>query len=114
MLSLHNIHPLTDFKRNASTYIEQVRKTLAPIVLTINGKAAVVVQDAGAYQAMVDELQVLHRELSELKRAVLIQDLDVGIQQLDQGQYSEYTTEALPDLFANIRNSGRAELGLAE
>jgi hypothetical protein len=27
MLSLHNIHPLTDFKRNVSTYIEQVCKT---------------------------------------------------------------------------------------
>lgn len=114
MLSLHNIHPLTDFKRNASTYIEQVRKTLAPIVLTINGKAAVVVQDAGAFQAMVDRLQVLEQELAELKRSTLVQDLDVGIQQLDEGQYSEYTAETLPDLFADIRSSGLAELGLAE
>jgi prevent-host-death family protein len=114
MLSLNNIHSLTDFKRNASTYIEQVRKTLAPIALTVNGKAAVVVQDAGAYQAMVDQLQALERELCELKRAALIQDLDVGIQQLNQGQSNEYTTETLPDLFADIRNSGRAELGLTK
>jgi prevent-host-death family protein len=71
MLSLHNIHPLTDFKRNASTYIDQVRKTLAPVVLTVNGQAAVVVQDAGAYQAMIDRLQVLEQELHSIKQASL-------------------------------------------
>jgi PHD/YefM family antitoxin component YafN of YafNO toxin-antitoxin module len=114
MLSLHNIHPLTDFKRNTSIYIDQIRKSLAPLVLTINGKAAVVVQDAGAYQSMVDRLQTLEQEIQELKRVALQRDLDLGLQQLEQGQYSEYTSETLPDLFAEIRSSGLAELGLAE
>jgi prevent-host-death family protein len=114
MLSLHNIHPLTDFKRNASTYIDQVRKSLAPVVLTVNGKAAVVVQDAGAYQAMIDRLQFLEQELQSINRASLLQAIDLGIEQLDQGQFSEYSSETIPDLFADIRKTGRQDLGLAE
>jgi len=114
MISLQNIYPLTDFKRNASTYIEQIRQTLAPLVLTVNGKAAVVVQEAGEFQAMVDRLQVLEAELREVKRAALQQDLDVGIQQLEQGQYSEYDSVSLSGLFEEIRGEGRAELGQAE
>jgi prevent-host-death family protein len=78
MLSLHNIHPLTDFKRNASTYIDQVRKSLAPVILTVNGKAAVVVQDAGAYQAMIDRLQFLEQELKAIKRASHLKDCDIA------------------------------------
>jgi prevent-host-death family protein len=114
MLSLHNIHPLTDFKRNASTYIDQVRKTLAPVILTVNGKAAVVVQDSGAYQTMIDRLQFLEQELQSIKQASLLQAIDIGIEQIDQGQFSEYSSETIPDLFADIRKTGRQDLGLAE
>lgn len=49
-----DIQSLSDFKQNASRYIKQVRETGEPMVLTVNGKAAVVVQDAESYQAMVD------------------------------------------------------------
>jgi prevent-host-death family protein len=56
MFSLQNIHSLTDFKRNANTYIESIRSTKAPIVLTVNGEAAVVVQDAMVFQDLVDRL----------------------------------------------------------
>jgi prevent-host-death family protein len=114
MLSLHNIQPLTDFKRNASTYIEQIRQTLAPLVLTINGKAAVVVQDAGAYQTMVDRLQSLEEELATLKRAALEHDLNLGLQQLEQGAYSEYSSETIPNLFTEVRRQVRLELESAE
>ncbi len=107
MLSRHNIHPLTDFNRNASSYIDQVRQSLAPVVLTVNGKAAVVVQDAGAYQAMVDRLEVLEQEIRDLKRASLQQAIDIGIEQIDQGQFSEYSAETIPDLFADIRKTER-------
>lgn len=47
-IDLRNIHSLTDFKRNANAYVEQLQATQLPLVLTVNGKAAVVVQEAGA------------------------------------------------------------------
>lgn len=49
-----DIQSLSDFKQNASKLIKQVRDTKEPVILTVNGKAAVVVQDAESYQAMVD------------------------------------------------------------
>jgi prevent-host-death family protein len=49
-----DIQSLSAFKQNASKFIKQVCETKEPMVLTVNGKAAVVVQDAESYQAMVD------------------------------------------------------------
>jgi prevent-host-death family protein len=49
-----DIHPLTDFKRRTSDFLQQLRQTGQPLVLTINGKAEVVVQDAHSYQRLLD------------------------------------------------------------
>ena len=52
MLDLANdIRSLSDFKRNTVDLLDRLRKTGHPLVLTINGKAELVVQDAEAYQA---------------------------------------------------------------
>lgn len=47
-------HPLTDFKDHTPEFVQQLKTTGEPIVLTINGKAALVVQDAGSYQRLLD------------------------------------------------------------
>ncbi|OWK43194.1 type II toxin-antitoxin system Phd/YefM family antitoxin [Fimbriiglobus ruber] len=44
---------LSTFKRDTSKVAEQLRKTGRPVVLTVNGKAEMVVQDAAAYQRLV-------------------------------------------------------------
>jgi prevent-host-death family protein len=49
-----DIHSLTDFKRNTSEFLRQLKETGNPLVLTINGKAEVVVQDAASYQRLFD------------------------------------------------------------
>jgi len=49
-----DIQSLSDFKQNTSKLIRQIRETKRPIVLTVNGKAAVVVQDAESYEEMVE------------------------------------------------------------
>jgi hypothetical protein len=56
MLDTREIHPLTDFLRNHKAHVVRLRKTKAPEVLTVNGKAEVVVQDAASYQLMVERL----------------------------------------------------------
>jgi prevent-host-death family protein len=54
MFDLENgIDSLTNFKRDTSTYLKRLHKTGSPVVLTVNGKAQVVVQDADAYQKLV-------------------------------------------------------------
>jgi prevent-host-death family protein len=49
-----DIHPLTDFKRNTAGFIAQLKQTGHPLVLTINGKAELVVQDAKSYQRLLN------------------------------------------------------------
>ena len=49
-----DIDSLTHFKRNTNEVIEQLKATGQPLVLTVNGKAEIVVQDAVSYQAMLD------------------------------------------------------------
>ncbi len=49
-----DIHPLTDFKRNTPEFLRQLKETGHPLVLTINGKAEIVVQDAKSYQRLLD------------------------------------------------------------
>ena len=49
----------SDFKRNTVDLLSRIRKTGNPMVLTINGKAEIVVQDAEAYQALLDRVETL-------------------------------------------------------
>ena len=61
---------MSDFKRNTNEFVERMRGSGHPLVLTINGKAAIVVQDADSYQELrdrVDELEALAR----IKRCLL-------------------------------------------
>lgn len=55
MLDLNrDIHPLTDFKRKTSEFLSQLRATGQPVILTINGKVELVVQDARSYQRLLE------------------------------------------------------------
>jgi prevent-host-death family protein len=49
-----DIQSLTSFRRNSAGMMKQLRKNKRPLVLTVNGKAAAVVQDAEAYQRLLD------------------------------------------------------------
>ncbi len=55
MLNLGNgIDSMTNFKRQTAEYLERLHKTGEPVVLTVNGRARVIVQDAAAYQKLLD------------------------------------------------------------
>jgi PHD/YefM family antitoxin component YafN of YafNO toxin-antitoxin module len=57
MLDTREIHSLTDFLRNHKAHVARLKKTRAPEVLTVNGKAEVVVQNAASYQLMLERLR---------------------------------------------------------
>ncbi len=54
MLDARQIHPLTDFLRNHKKHIARITKTKSPIILTVNGKAELIVQDAESYQVLLE------------------------------------------------------------
>ena len=49
-----DIQPMTTFRRNPGEFMRRLKKTKRPIILTVNGKAEAVVQDAEAYQHLLD------------------------------------------------------------
>jgi prevent-host-death family protein len=49
-----DIQSLTSFRRRSGDMMRTLKKTKRPLVLTVNGKAAAVVQDASAYQRLLD------------------------------------------------------------
>ena len=71
MLDLANdIRSLSDFKRNTVELLDRLRETGGPLVLTVNGKAELVVQDAGAHQALLDRVETIEgiqRGLADVK-----------------------------------------------
>lgn len=85
--SIHigEIHPLTDFLRNAKAHIAHLKETGKPEVLTVNGKAEVVVLDAASYQAMLDQLE----------RVESIESLKQSLRDVKEGRvYSLESVEA--------------------
>ncbi len=71
-----DIHSLTDFKRRTPEFLRQLKETGEPVVLTINGKAELVVQDAATYQKLL--------ELAE--RLETIEAVKEGLASIDRGE----------------------------
>lgn len=71
-----DIDSLTHFKRKTNEVIEQLKATGQPMVLTVNGKAEIVVQDAASYQAMLDLVD----------RAEAIAGIKRGLESIERGE----------------------------
>ena len=83
-----DIQSLSNFKRNTGEVIKQLKETGEPVVLTINGKAELVVQDAAAYQ-----------ELLELRdRMEAIAGIRRGLASMERGK-----GRPAEDVFADLR-----------
>jgi prevent-host-death family protein len=67
MINLANIYSLTEFQRNAKSFVNQAKESKQPLVLTVNGRAEVVVQDAEAYQSLLDRLEMAEAVAGVLK-----------------------------------------------
>jgi PHD/YefM family antitoxin component YafN of YafNO toxin-antitoxin module len=49
-----DIQPMTTFRNHSAAFLAHLKETKRPMVLTVNGKAAAVVQDPEAYQRLLD------------------------------------------------------------
>lgn len=67
-----DIQPVTEFRARAAQFIDQVRETGAPMVLTQYGRSAAVLIDVRQYESLMDELDVLR----DVRTAE--QDVDAG------------------------------------
>ena len=69
-----DIHSLSTFKRDTAKLVRQMKRTKEPVILTVNGKAELVVQDAESYEKLLeakdrmDALDGIKRGLESMKR----------------------------------------------
>ncbi|MFA6279247.1 MAG: type II toxin-antitoxin system Phd/YefM family antitoxin [Bdellovibrionales bacterium] len=75
MIHLEDIHSLTDFARNTKAYAKKLKKTGRPAVLTVNGRAEFVVQDAQTYQHL---LNMADYTAESIKLDQAIKEMDAG------------------------------------
>ena len=92
-----DIHPLTDFKRNTVEFLAQLKETGQPLVLTINGKAELVVQDARSYQRLLDIAE----------RLETIQAVKEGISSVGRGE-GQPMDDVFNELEAELRTKAKA------
>ncbi len=66
-----DIRTLTNFKRQTTGMIRQLKKSGRPVVLTVKGKAEAVVMDPFTYQRLADRLSAIEgisRGLAQAKK----------------------------------------------
>ena len=64
---MDSIHPVSEFSRKPAEYIKRLKETRKPEVLTVNGKAEVVIQDAKAYEEMLELLESIKQISKSVK-----------------------------------------------
>lgn len=89
MIRADRIHPVTDFVRNYREFLNRIRETGEPEVLTVNGKAEGVIVNVEHYQKMAEAY-----ERAELARAI-----QEGIDSL-----AEAPARPAADVFRDIRS----------
>jgi hypothetical protein len=67
MIALQDIRSLTDFQRNTKAHLRRLKSTGRPEVLTVNGRAELIVQDAAAFEDTLDAIRGIQRGLDAMK-----------------------------------------------
>lgn len=57
MIDLREVRSVTEFQRNIKDYIRRLKENKTPLVLTVNGRAELIVQDAESYQLILERLE---------------------------------------------------------
>ncbi|MGS2722749.1 type II toxin-antitoxin system Phd/YefM family antitoxin [Porticoccus sp. GXU_MW_L64] len=87
-----DIYPVSDFNRKPSEHIKRIQETKNPEVLTVNGKAALVMIDPESF----DQL----RQDAELSRT--LEEIAAAKAQIENGQY-----QSLDDAFDTLKTRMR-------
>jgi PHD/YefM family antitoxin component YafN of YafNO toxin-antitoxin module len=84
MLDLNrDINSLSNFKRNTPEFIRQLKESGHPVVLTINGKAELVVQDSASYQKLIEladraeRMEALQTSIADMRAGKVVPAGDV-------------------------------------
>ncbi|MEW6405707.1 MAG: type II toxin-antitoxin system Phd/YefM family antitoxin [Chloroflexota bacterium] len=77
VLPTEDVRPLSEFRANAAAFVNQVRDTRRPLILTQHGRSAAVLLDVKAYEDLVEHAELLH-------------DVKMVETQIAEGKYIEH------------------------
>ncbi len=89
-----DIHSLTEFKRNTTEFLQRLKETKHPLVLTVNGKAELVVQDAESYQQLLEAAELV----------ATLKGIKLGLEQMRNGQGTK-AEDFFNELFDKLESS---------
>jgi prevent-host-death family protein len=76
LIDLREVRSVTEFQRNIKDYVGRLKENKTPLVLTVNGRAELVVQDAESYQLLLERLD----------RAETLAAVKRGMDQFERGE----------------------------
>ena len=68
-----DIRPVSDFRANITSIIEEIKRTKRPVVLTQHGRSAAVVLDVAEYEKILEKME-------------LLSDIELAESQIENGQ----------------------------
>ena len=83
MIKAKSIKPLSDFLRNSKSHITAIKETHEAEILTVNGEAAVVVQDVESYEEMAALVEQARQDTRLQQAMAYFRDGGKGIQAAD-------------------------------
>lgn len=84
-----DIRPLSEFRANAAAFVQHVRQSRRPLVLTQRGRGAAVLLDITEYERLVE-------------RAELLEDIAVAEEQIAAGEGIEHE-DAKQQILSGLR-----------
>jgi prevent-host-death family protein len=88
------INSVSSFKRNTAEFMQQLRETGQPIVLTVNGKDQLLVQDMDSYQKLLELVELI-------ERFETIEAVKVALQEMKAGK-GEPAHEAIEEIMKSL------------
>lgn len=103
-----DIQSLSHFKRHTVAVITRMKKTGSPVVLTVNGKAEVVVQDAASYQRLLElaekaeVMEFLEQSRKEIDAGLAVPALEAWKNSRRNTSFSPKPHESCPTLCSSL------------
>jgi len=68
-----DVKPLSEFRSNAKSFLDQVKTTKRPLVITQHGKSSAVLLDVTEYEDLMERIE-------------LLQDINLAEKQIEKGE----------------------------
>lgn len=83
-----DVKPLTEFRANVAAFVQRVKKTKRPLVITQHGRSSAVLLDVEEYESLIAKIEIL-------------QDIQLSEKQISEGHSIDHgeVKEKISELF---------------